>query len=109
MLPPVVHPKSKFQNARIGSRNKCVPLADVMMGTTLGLHVGDYEPTTSFFIYDRSGLFDTNSFKALIPVLYKGAPNLTYLHTKISLFSYQNNKYIPPLGMNYTCTIVGTS
>ena len=97
MLPPVVHPKSKFQNARIGSRNKCVPLADVMMGTTLDLHVGDYEPTTSFFIYDRSGLFDTNSFKALIPVLYKGAPNLTYLHTKISHF-FKTINISPHLG-----------
>ena len=108
MLPPVVHPKSKFQNARIGSGNKCVPLADVMMGTTPDLHASDYEPTTSSFIYDRSGLFDTNSFKALIPVLYKGAPNLTYLHTKIHIF-FTNNKYIPPLGINYTFTIVGTS
>jgi hypothetical protein len=95
LLPLAVHPKSKLQNAKMGSCNKCVPLADVMMGIKLGLHVGDYEPTTSFFINDRSGLFDTNSFKAQNTVLYKVESKITYLHTKFKIF-FTNNKYIPP-------------
>ena len=84
----------------------CVPLADVMMGTTLVLHVGDYEPTTSFFICDRSSLFDNNSFKAQNTVLYKVAPKITYLHTEFHIFLIIN-KYIPPLEMNYTCNNSG--
>jgi hypothetical protein len=62
-----------------------------MMGTTLGLHVGERKQPTQIFICDRCGLLNAKSLIAQNKVLYIVAPKINYLHTEFHIFFQQLN------------------